>query len=153
MRPHGGAYDRGWKMYSAERFYDAPLLPDGLVPRAGDDSVGANGPAQPNCSFTDWDARGGALTFTVWNSFKQSHEAEGSFKLTEVKTGHVAAAGSFRFARFWRPTVVAAAVTFSDSAVNKGIEAVLWVNNSRGVGTSRELMCREGGGYYPSRRA
>ena len=131
-------------MYSAERFYETPLLPDGLVPLVGSDRVGADGPAQPNCSISGSDARGGELSFTAWNSFKQSHEAEGSFTLTEVATGRLAAAGAFRFARFWRPTVVAGVnVTFSESAVNSaGVEAVLWVNNSRGVGTSRELMCR-----------
>ena len=163
----GGAYSKGWKMYrsarvasrrrarererlgrrpnaidgsravrrarSAERFYEGPLLRDGLVPGAGDARAPHTGPAQPNCS-------GGVLAFTAWNSFKQSHEATGSFALTEVATGNVAAAGEFAFLPYWQPTLVSG-VALDLSTGTGPVEAVLWVNNSRGRGVSRVLEC------------
>ena len=122
----GGSKDYGWKFYSAERFYDGPLLP--TAPAHGHNA------SLPSCDD-------GELSFTVFNSFKQSSPATGTFTLTEPESGHVAAHGEFDFAEYWKPTVVSGvSVTFGDSnAASK--QALLNVSNSRGRHASYTLQC------------
>ena len=107
----------GWKFYSSERFFEAPLLP------------AASSSIAPRC-------KGGVLEFTAWNSFKQNHGAPGSFALTESATGRVLAAGDLRFAPFWRPTEVSRRV-----AVAAATAVELEVFNERGRSAKTSFMC------------
>merc|ERR1711988_1395905 len=81
----------GWKMYSIERFYDTPIL---AAARKG-----ATEP--PHCS-----SDGKMLEFSVWNTYKQQNAYAGSYTLTEVASGHVAANSTFSFSAHWRSTTV-----------------------------------------------
>ena len=64
VQPHIG----NWYLYSAERFYDAPVLP----------SPGSAN--EPTC-------HGGVLRFTVFNSFKQSTRFSGEFNVEVAPSG------------------------------------------------------------------
>ena len=129
----------GWKMYSVERFFDAPVLP-------GEDAVSGVRAAHsgtispPTCAD-------GALEFTVFNSFKESTEKPGAFDLLLHNMGNTTrkpsvASGTFLFSPHWRPTVVKAPVHLQGGPDDRVVHDVeLVVRNHRGVTTSYNLTC------------
>ena len=116
----------GWKMYSIERFYDAPLL---AAARKG-----VNQP--PHCTVD-----GGTLKFSTWNTYKQQNYYGGAYALTEVSSGHVAAQGSFSFAPHWRATLVTDAAVSLTGETPAKVELV--VTNQRGRNVSYTFDCGE----------
>ena len=80
----------GWKLYSAERFYDAPVV-DGDAARLS----------------------GGALAFTAHSAFKRQNTSPASWRLTDAN-GVEYGAGGFDFPAYWRGADVAAAVDVPD---------------------------------------
>ena len=106
-------------MYSVERFYDGPLLP----------SPGSDFGA-PRCA-------GGALVFTVFDSFKASSMQPGTFVLSEHRTGWVAMTGTFEFEPHWRPTSISRHI---DANVD-GLLVQLEVKNSRGRAARFAFTC------------
>lgn len=114
----------GWKMYSIERFYESPLIAAAKAGAAGDDG--------PRCSDD-----GKTLSFTAWNTFKQSNHYPGSYVLTEVASGRVVASESFKFLPHWRPT----SVQQREMDVNAGTEVDLVVTNERSRRVSYRFTC------------
>ena len=118
---HNDIYS-GWHFYSAERFYERPQFP----------SPGYEG--APSCE-------GGELSFTVYNSFKQSHTAAGGYFLTERDGGKVVASGSFDFEAYWRPTQVRTrSLDFGEHA-SYPVAVTLEVQNQRGRAAIVALNC------------
>ena len=115
----------GWHFYSAERFYERPLFP----------SAGYRG--APTCTG----GADGALSFTVYNSFKQSHTAPGEYKLIEDGGGRLVASGDLEFAAYWRPTwVESSALSFGKHATFP-VAVTLVVQNDRGRAAKFSLNC------------
>ena len=83
----GESCDRetGWLMYSAERFYDRPLV---------------------------WDVAcdGRDLSFKVANNFKQASAYDGTYAATSAK-GDAVASGDFAFGAHWREKKVTATLS------------------------------------------
>ena len=110
----------GWKIYSAERFYDSPLFPAASLTDGKHDDQNVPRCAEGKLSFTVFNrcARArGALRVCVTTSecctpracspsFKENHKTSARYTLIEEKSGHVAATGQFEFLTFWRPTIV-----------------------------------------------
>ena len=81
--------DRGWKIYSVERFYDAPLV--------------------YNVSFVrDPGASSGTLEFLAHTAFKRGYKTHGRWALTGPQG---AAHGDFKFEAHWRAKHVTVNVT------------------------------------------
>ena len=117
----------GWKMYSVERFFEAPVIGD----------VGSV--FAPRCD-------GRVLRFTAWNTFKQSHVSRGKFELRETATAAVLVVGEFDFVPYWRPTNVTAALSARLSATHAStgrgsIGVELNVTNTRGRSSVLEFGC------------
>ena len=119
VEPHIGT----WFVYSAERFYDGPVLP----------SINSRDRAE---------CHGGQLRFTVFNSFKQSTRFSGTYALTDMasgkKDGDTIVEGGFEFKTHWRPTKVEAAVA---DRYSNNTDVRLTVTNSRGKSASVDLVC------------
>ena len=109
-----------WVMYSVERFYNVPLMPD---PNRAQQA--------PACVDDE-------LSFTVYNTFKQSSGVKGSFELIEVDSGKVAAEGNFDFEAHWRPTYVTSGVDLSGAEKNN---VQLAVSNNRGKTLRYNFQC------------
>lgn len=103
----------GWKMYSVERFYDAPLITDISCPEPG------------------------VVSFTAFNNFKQNNRYPGTAIVTDV-TGVKIAHQQFEWTPHWRPTNVV--VLFDGHSVGK-LELV--VTNQFGVSTGIDFECVE----------
>ena len=113
--------------YSVERFYDAPLLPD------GNSTMGA-----PVC-------HGGKLAFNVFNSFKESNTAPGTWTLTEQSSDKQIASGAFEFTPHWRPTEVRnVSITFTQTRFPVLVD--LMITNERGRSTKTTVSCTKAGG-------
>ena len=83
------AIDRGWKVYSVERFYDAPLV--------------------YNATFVRFPGKsGGLLSFFAHSAFKRGYKTHGRWALN----GPLGAAhGTFKFEAHWRAFHVVANLT------------------------------------------
>ena len=129
----------GWKMYSVERFYDAPVIP-GQDAASGLRAAHSGTIMPPTCED-------GELKFSVFNSFKEATEKPGAFDVLLHNMGNTTrkptvASGTFLFAAHWRPTLVTTPVHLQggpDEVVVHDVELV--VRNHRGVKTSYNLTC------------
>ena len=144
----------GWKIYSAERFYDSPLFPAASLTDGKHDDQNVPRCAEGKLSFTVFNrcARArGALRVCVTTSdcctphacslsFKENHKTSARYTLIEEKSGHVAATGQFEFLTFWRPTIVSG-VDVNLTSTAAPTAASLLVENSRGYRAQYDLLC------------
>ena len=145
----------GWKIYSAERFYDSPLFPAASLTDGEHDDQSVPRCADGKLSFTVFNrcARtrerfvcdGARLVLTplralLHPSFKENHKTSARYTLIEENSGHVAATGRFEFLTFWRPTIVSVDVNLSSTATP--VTASLVVENSRGYRAEYDVLCR-----------
>jgi len=106
----------GWKMYSIERFYVAPLVYN--VTCATDDATNA-------------------IFFNTINNFKQNDQYEGTYKLKN-DDGSLVVEGDFNYLAHWRSTPVSFQF---DSTENDSNEYVLSVKNQWGDETPHSVTC------------
>lgn len=106
----------GWKMYSIERFYTAPLV--------------YNVTCTPGTRHAE-------ILFKTVNNFKQNDEFEGTYKLKD-STQKLIKEGTFMYLAHWRATTV----TFHFGGGNEaGSSYVLSVKNQWGDETPHAIQC------------
>lgn len=104
----------GWKMYSVERFYEAPLVTEISCPEPG------------------------VVSFTAFNNFKQNNRYPGAASVID-RTGVEIARQQFEWTPHWRPTNVV--VVFDPGDPHSAGDLDLVVTNQFGDSTSVELEC------------
>ena len=102
----------GWKMYSAERFFVAPVV------------------YNVTCGS-------GTLSFTTQNNFKQLNPYDGTYVLADKSSGDTVASGDLTWLPHWRATDLVGITFDSDGETSK----TLTVTNQFGDETVKDITC------------
>ncbi|KAH8076157.1 voltage-gated potassium channel [Aureococcus anophagefferens] len=102
----------GWKMYSAERFFVAPVV------------------YNVTCGS-------GSLSFTTQNNFKQLNPYDGTYVLADKSSGDTVASGDLTWLPHWRATDLVGITFDSDGETSK----TLTVTNQFGDETVKDITC------------